>query len=69
MIGRGDTIIVTDEADEYHGLEGYVAGFETGMLSGRLMANVQLDGRERWDIEAFYMPQIELTESSVRVPA
>jgi hypothetical protein len=69
VIGRGDTIIVTDPDDEYHGLEGYVTGFETGMLSGRLMANVQLDGRERWDIEAFYMPQIELAESSVRVLA
>lgn len=59
MISRGDTIIVTDPADEYHGLEGRVVGFETGMVSGRTLADVQLDGRARWDIEAFYLDQIE----------
>lgn len=65
MISHGDTIIVVDEADEYHGLEGRVVGFETGMVSGRTLADVQLDGRQRWDIEAFYLDQIEVAHTAV----
>lgn len=68
MIRSGDTIIVTDAADQYHGQEGYVTGFEVGMISGREMAIVQLDGRPGWDIEAFYLPQIELAQDADVVP-
>lgn len=57
---RGDTVRVVDADDRYVGEEGVVTGFEVGMVSGRDMAVVLLQGRERSDVEGFYVDQLEL---------
>lgn len=60
MIRRGDRVTVNDPADEYHGLTGTVASNEyRGLISGADLVHVQLDGRERWDVEGFYCSQLE----------
>lgn len=57
---RGDAVRVVDADDQYVGEEGVVTGFEVGMVSGREMAVVRLQGRERGDVEGFYVEQLVL---------
>jgi hypothetical protein len=57
---RWDIVLVVDAEDQYVGEEGVVTGFEVGMVSGRDMAVVQLCGRDRADVEGFYVEQLEL---------
>lgn len=60
MILRGDRVTVNDPADEYHGQCGRVASHPyLGLVSGRELVHVQLDGREAWDVEGFYCTQLE----------
>lgn len=60
MIRRGDRVTVNDPADKYHGQSGTVVkGEYTGLVSGRTLVDVQLDGRERWDSEGFYASQLD----------
>jgi hypothetical protein len=66
VIRRGDRVIVNDPADEYHGQSGTVTSNEyRGLISGADLVHVQLDGRERWDVEGFYVQQLDTAFSVI----
>lgn len=56
----GTPVVVLDD-DDYAGQNGVVARDEyLGLLSRRPMVDVQLEGREKWDVEGFYVEQLEV---------
>lgn len=62
---RHARVLVVDAGDEYAGQRGSVEGTRVGLISGRTLVDVRLDGREQWDVEGFYDDQLDRDDETL----
>ena len=63
-IRAGDRVLITDRSDRYQGQRGTVErGEYAGILTGRLMVDVVIDGQTETYATGYYLAQVELLEA------